>query len=157
MSRIAVAGLCLLVSRGLLLSQANGDAAVRQVVARYLEVRNHPDAMKLKALFTADADQLVSSGEWRRGRESLVKGAMASSRKEAGNSSIQLDSVRFVTKDVAMADGDYATHTAGAAAGRKMRTTFVIKHEPDGWKIAAIRNMLPAPPATSAAGPKGAK
>lgn len=137
MSRIVTVVLGLLLSSGVALAQGD-EAAVRAVVAQYLEVRNHPDAAKLKALLTADADQLVSTGEWRQGRESFVKGAIASSQKEAGNSRIELDSVRFVTPDVAIADGDYETV-------RKMRTTFVLKREADGWRIAAIRNMLPAP------------
>jgi hypothetical protein len=31
-----------------------------------------------------------------------------------------------------------------------MWTTIVLKRGPDGWRIAAIRNMLPATPAPAA-------
>lgn len=123
------------------------EAAIRAVIARYLDARNHVDESETRAVLTFDADQLVSTGEWRRGRDNLVRGAMASSRKESagGPSRIELDSVRLITADVAVADGDYQTNAASAA--RKMRTTFVVKRENGEWKISAIRNMLPAPTA----------
>ena len=124
--------------------RAGDEAAVRHVIEQYLEARNQADAAKTRAVFTEDADQLVSSGEWRRGRDSLLEGAMAMSNKHTAKSSIHLDAVRFVTDDVALADGDYVTHSAPGAT-RKMRTTFVMKREGGKWKIAAIRNMLPAP------------
>ena len=49
------------------------DAAVRDVVRRYVDARDRRDAKATEALFTADADQLVSSGEWRRGRDAVVR------------------------------------------------------------------------------------
>lgn len=50
------------------------EGAVRDLVGRYMAAREAADAARVEALFTDDADQLVSSGEWRRGREALVKG-----------------------------------------------------------------------------------
>lgn len=126
-------------------AQPSAESDVRALVARYLDARNHADEAKTRALFTEDADQLVSTGEWRRGRDNLVKGAMASSRKELGTSRIQIDGIRFLTDNVAIADGDYETMSAAAGSPpRKMRTTFVLKREAGDWKIAAIRNMLPS-------------
>jgi hypothetical protein len=55
-------------------SVSNGDpdqAAIRTVVTKYVDAREHMDAAAIRSLFTADADQLVSSGEWRKGREQL--------------------------------------------------------------------------------------
>src|SRR5512146_1808715 len=60
------------------------DAAVRDVVRRYVDARDHRDPKATESLFTADADQLVSSGEWRRGRDAVVKGTMASSEASGG-------------------------------------------------------------------------
>jgi uncharacterized protein (TIGR02246 family) len=105
------------------------------------------DEKALHGLFTADADQLVSSGEWRRGLDNLLQGAMASSKKENGKSSVTVESVRMVGKDAAVADGRYETSSAGAAAPRKMWSTFVMQRTSEGWRIAAIRNMLPTPAA----------
>jgi len=114
------------------------DAAVRDLVRRYVEARDAGDAKKIEALFTADADQLVSSGEWRRGIEAVVKGTVAASQSETGKRTITVETVRFVSADVAIADGRYEIGT------RKMWTTLVCVRKPEGWRIAAIRNMLPA-------------
>ncbi|HVQ32229.1 MAG TPA: SgcJ/EcaC family oxidoreductase, partial [Vicinamibacteria bacterium] len=62
----------------------NDEAAVREVVRLYVEAREARDAGAIAALFTEDADQLTSAGEWRRGREALVQGAQASSAGTEG-------------------------------------------------------------------------
>lgn len=128
-----------------LLAQSADEAAVRAVVQKYVDAREHQDAKAVEALFTADADQLTTSGEWRRGREEVVKGSMASSQRTGGTRTIAIEVVRFPLKGVAIADGRY--EIAGATETRKMRTTFVMTKTRDGWRISAIRNMLPVPAA----------
>ena len=73
---------CLVLYAAPLFAQAPAadDAAVRAIVQKYMDARDRQDAHALEALFTADADQLVSSGEWRRGRAEVVKGTLASSQ-----------------------------------------------------------------------------
>ena len=51
---------------------ADAEAAVRAVVASYVDAREKNDAAAIGALFTDDADQFNSSGDWRRGREAIV-------------------------------------------------------------------------------------
>ena len=119
------------------------DAAVRAVVRRYVEAREARDPKAVAALFTADADQLVSSGEWRQGRDNVVSGSLASSQA-GGTRAIEVERVRFVTEAVAVADGRYSI-TGLAAADRRMWSTFVMVKAAGEWRIAAIRNMLPAP------------
>lgn len=121
------------------------EAAIRDTIRNYADARDHADAKATEALFTPDADQLVSSGERRQGRAALVKGAMASSKKETGKRLIGVDTIRFLAPGVAIADGPYETAGANGAV-RRMRTCFVLTKAKEGWKIAAIRNMLPAPP-----------
>jgi len=120
------------------------DASIRQIIQRYVDVRNHMDETTLRSLFTADADQLVSTGQWRRGLDKLVEGAMASSKKETGHSTVTLESVRLVGSDAAIADGRYETSSTGSSAPRKMWSTFILQRTSAGWRIAAIRNMLPS-------------
>jgi hypothetical protein len=50
-------------------------------------------------------------------------------------------SVRFITPDVAIADGPYDIATGGTV--RHNWTTIVLKREAGAWRIAAIRNMAP--------------
>ena len=122
----------------------NDEAAIREVVSKYVDARERIDPKAVEELFTSDADQLVSSGEWRKGRDAVVRGTMASSSSTGGKRTITLESVRFLTPDVAIADGRY--EIAGPET-RKMWTSIVVVRKPEGWRIAAIRNMLPAPAA----------
>jgi uncharacterized protein (TIGR02246 family) len=126
------------------------DRAVRDVVRRYVDAREARDPKAVAGLFTAEADQLVSSGEWRQGREAVVSGSLASSERSGGKRTIDVERVRFVSADVAIADGRYSITGLGEGNDRRMWSTFVMAKEADGWKIAAIRNMLPAAPVTQA-------
>ena len=125
---------------------ATDEALVRAVVASYVEARERRDQQAIGALFTTDADQFNTAGEWRRGREAIVRGTQASSQRNSGTRRIALRAVRFPAPGVAIADGDYEIAAAGGA--RSMWTTFVLIRQPEGWRIAAIRNALPTGPVT---------
>ena len=73
----------------------------------------------------------------------IGRGTLQSSARNPGRRTIQVEAVRFVTPDVAIADGPYAI-TAGGTDARRMWTTIVAAREGGGWKIAAIRNIAPA-------------
>jgi uncharacterized protein (TIGR02246 family) len=117
------------------------EAAVREVVRRYVNARELRDPKAIDALFTTDADQHTTSGEWRRGRAQVVPGTLESSTRNPGNRSITIAAVRFITPDVAIADGPY--EIAGGGTVRRMWTTLVLEREAGVWRIAAIRNMVP--------------
>ncbi len=123
------------------------EAAIRAVVSRYVDARERMDPKAVEQLFTSDADQLVSSGEWRKGRDAVVKGTMASSSSTGGKRTITVESVRFIAADVAIADGRYELTGLAGGATRNMWTTFVLKRSGKEWRMTAIRNMLPAAPA----------
>jgi hypothetical protein len=67
---------------------------------------------------------------------------LASSARETGKRTIEIETIRYIAPDVAIADGRYVI--AGATDARRMWSSFILKREGGGWKIAAIRNMLPA-------------
>jgi uncharacterized protein (TIGR02246 family) len=140
-----------IVFHATLLAQDNTDrtdeAAIREVVSKYVDAREKIDPKAVEQLFTSDADQLVSSGEWRKGREAVVRGTMASSSRTGGKRTITVESIRLVTSDVAIADGRYQLTDLAGGATRNMWTTLVLKKTEKGWRISAIRNMLPAAPA----------
>ena len=144
--RIHFALLCFLVSIVPWFAKSpgrNDEAAIREVVSKYVDARERIDPKAVEELFTSDADQLVSSGEWRKGRDAVVQGTMASSRNSGGRRSVTVESVRFVTPDVAIADGRYELTGLSGGASRSMWTTLVLKRTNKGWRISAIRNMLP--------------
>lgn len=120
---------------------SSDEAAVRAVVARYVNAREVRDPKAIEALFTVDADQHTTGGEWRRGRAEVVKGTLASSQRNPGTRTITVSAVRFITADVAIADGPYLI--GDGANVRRMWTTIVLKRDGDAWRIAAIRNAVP--------------
>lgn len=125
------------------------EAAVRALVDAYSAARDKGDGAALTALFTADADQLVSSGEWRRGREAVVKGSLASSQQTQGKRTFTIETVRMIAANVAVADSRYdIAQTDGTT--RRMWASWLVVKDGAAWKIAAIRNMLPATPAGAA-------
>ena len=127
--------------------RAADTAAIKALVRQYVDAREHNDPKAVESLFTDDADQLVSSGEWRRGREAVVKGTLASSQATGGKRTVTVETVRFVAPGVAVADGRYEIAGTKGGETRRMWSTFVMTRGNSGWRIAAIRNMLPAPPA----------
>ena len=128
-------------------ARSNDEAAIREVVSKYVDARERIDPKAVEELFTSDADQLVSSGEWRKGREAVVRGTMASSNSTGGKRSITVESVRLLSPDVALADGRYELTGLAGGTTRSMWTTLVLKRAGKDWRITAIRNMLPAAPA----------
>jgi uncharacterized protein (TIGR02246 family) len=126
---------------GLSAAQSPDEQAIRTVVGSYVNARELQDPAAIEALFTADADQHTTAGEWRRGRSEVIRGSLASSKQNPGNRRITVETVRFITPDVAIADGPYEITAEGSV--RQMWTTIVLEREHGAWRIAAIRNMVP--------------
>jgi uncharacterized protein (TIGR02246 family) len=123
---------------------ASDDAAVREVVRKYADARELRDPKAVGALFAPDADQLVSTGEWRKGRDVLVRGMLASSEQNSGKRTITVETVRFPAPSVALADARYEIAASAGREARKMWSTFIMTKTGGTWRIEAIRNMLPA-------------
>lgn len=122
------------------------EAAIRAVVKAFLDTREANDVAGLTALLTQDVDQQQTSGNVRRGRDAVVKGSLETQQSTGGKRTITLESIRFVTADVAIADGRYDSLGRADGTDRHMLTSMVLRREGGGWKIAAIRNSLPTSP-----------
>ena len=149
--RVATLLLCCAAGVTIATAQSPGgsaaeEKAIREVVQRYVDARERRDPVALAALFTADADQFTTSGEWRKGRDAIVKGGLASSSRNPGSRTIRVDTVRFIQPGVAIADGPYVISGGAAAESRPMWTTIVLTRTAEGWRIAAIRNARPTAP-----------
>ena len=127
-----------------LFAQTSDESAIRDMVQKYVNARELRDPKGVEALFTEDADQLVSDGVWRKGREAIVKGTLESSQRSGGHRTIEVQSVRFLSTDVAIADGRYTLAASGTSAARQMWTSILLTRTNGTWRIAGIRNMLPA-------------
>ena len=131
----------------LLPAQANSTAGEKHhivdLVAQYGEARASKDVETLKNILVSEVDQLVSTGEWRRGLDASLEGMMRSSTRQPGSRSLTVEEVRFLNTECAIADARYVIKNSDGSE-RKMWSTFVAVMEGNSWKIAAIRNMLPA-------------
>jgi uncharacterized protein (TIGR02246 family) len=123
---------------------AADEKAVKALIQKYVDARDARDPKTIEDLFTSDADQYTTAGEWRRGRPQVVEGTAESTKQNPGDRSIDVKAIRFVTPDVAIADGYY--NIKGSPVQRW--TTILLKRESGVWRISAIRNMVPtgAPP-----------
>jgi uncharacterized protein (TIGR02246 family) len=123
----------------------NDEDLIRELVARYAAAREERNPDAIESLFTEDADQLVSSGEWRFGRDNLVGGMLGSSQRNPGDRTITVERIRFIGSNVAIADARYQIKGREGAADRNMWSTFLAVKDGGNWRLTAIRNMLPAP------------
>jgi uncharacterized protein (TIGR02246 family) len=117
--------------------------AIIALVADYSLARENRDTILLKKILTPDVDQLVSNGEWRRGIASAVEGMLKSSATRPGTRTLTVDTVRLLHADCAVADARYEIKNDDGTL-RKMWSSFIVVKRKGQWKIAGIRNMLPA-------------
>ena len=119
------------------------QTAITHLIDQYSEAREKIDTNLLKSILTADIDQLVSNGEWRKGIASAVAGMVRSSSTQPGTRTLKVESIKMLSPATAVADCRYEiTNTDGSI--RKMWSSFIIVDEKGKWKISSIRNMLPS-------------
>jgi uncharacterized protein (TIGR02246 family) len=127
--------------------RAADETAIRAVIQAFLDTREKNDAAGLAALLTADVDQRQTSGNMRSGRDAVVSGSLTTQQSTGGRRTINVDSLRFIGPDVAIADGRYDSVGRADGTDRHMLTSMVLRREGGAWKIGAIRNTLPSDPA----------
>ena len=125
-------------------NRAADEAAIKAVIQAFIDTREANDRAGLTALLTEDVDQQQTSGNTRRGRMAVVDGSLATTQSTGGRRAIAVESVRFFGSDVALADGRYDSVGRADGTDRRMLTSMVLRREGGAWKIAAIRNSLPA-------------
>ena len=122
---------------------ASTDTALRALIASYSDARERIDTVLLQEILTNDIDQLVSSGTWRRGVETAKSGMVASSTNNKGKRTLTVDHIRLLDEQNGLVDCKYNIKRQDGSE-RRMWSTFVVVKREGNWKIAAIRNMLPA-------------
>ena len=119
--------------------------AIYSLIDQYSQAREKRDTVLLKNILTTDIDQLVSSGEWRSGLKESTVGMMRSSANSPGTRTLKVEKIRFLNPQCAIVDARYEIQNVDGSL-RKMWSTFIVVDQKNGWKISAIRNMLPAAP-----------
>jgi uncharacterized protein (TIGR02246 family) len=132
---------------------AEDEKDVRSLGRQIQDAWNKGDAKMLGDLFLTDGDYISSTGRTARGRDEVEK---AFSTQWGGiykgtKITHTITSVRFVRRDVAIADGAFditgMKDTAGKAIGtRSGLTTVIATKKGDRWYLAALRGMVPSVP-----------
>lgn len=112
------------------------------LIEQYNQARENKDTDLLETILTQDVDQLVSSGEWRRGIETSIQGMLISSNRNPGERTISIETIRFLNPNVAIVDTKYEIKLDSNQV-RNLWSTFIVVQQEGNWKIAAIRNMSP--------------
>ncbi|MGB5272891.1 MAG: DUF4440 domain-containing protein [Flavobacteriaceae bacterium] len=116
---------------------------IEGLIAAYAQARESRDTVLLKNILTDDIDQLVSSGQWRRGMAEAVEGMLQSSASNPGGRTLTVEKIRLLSKGSAIVDARYEIANADGSI-RKMWSSFIVVDSQGQWKITAIRNMLPS-------------
>jgi uncharacterized protein (TIGR02246 family) len=123
---------------------AGDEAAIRKVIQQQDDARNTSNWKALSALFTDDADQLTSAGEWRNGRAEIEKGiaqTMTGTYKGAKYATT-IDRVRMVAPNVAIADGAFEIQNIAGGGSRRGQSANLMVKSGGRWRIAASRSMV---------------
>lgn len=121
----------------------NQRKGIDSLIADYSKARENSDTVLLKRILTKDVDQLVSTGEWRNGIDAAVQGMLKSSANSPGTRTLNIEKIKLLNAACALVDCRYEIKNPDGAI-RKMWSTFIVVADNTTWKIAAIRNMLPA-------------
>jgi uncharacterized protein (TIGR02246 family) len=132
------------------------EQAVRKAVADFAEAINRGDAKAFAALFTDDADFVVITGEYLKGRNEIVTyhSGLFTSGFQGSHLDVTSVAIRFLSPDVAVA----RVATKRTENGKEMRTSFpmfVLTKQSKSWLIAAAQNTLTSgPPIPPVGAPK---
>ncbi|MDJ0650654.1 MAG: SgcJ/EcaC family oxidoreductase [Xenococcaceae cyanobacterium MO_188.B19] len=121
----------------------NQKQEIYLLIEQYNQARENKDTDLLENILTTDVDQLVSSGEWRRGIETAVQGMLRSSNRNPGKRTITVEQIRLLNSEVAIVDTRYEIQLEDGAV-RNLWSTFLVVRQEGEWKITGIRNMSPA-------------
>lgn len=126
-----------------IIDRSADEAAIRATVQAFIDTRESDDRAGLTALLTPDADQLVTSGNMRAGRDAVVNGSLNTTVSTGGRRNIALETIRFLSSDIAIGDGTYDVVERVSGPDRHYLTTITFQRVDGEWKITAIRNMRP--------------
>ena len=134
-------------------SQAADDKDIRSIGAQVQDAWNKHDPKMLADLWLTDGDYISSTGRTATGRAE-VENAFAtqwSGVYKGTKLTHTLTSVRFLRKDVAVADGAFEISGMKDASGKALPTrsglsTIIAVKKGDRWYVAALRGMVPSVP-----------
>lgn len=133
-----------LVAQGAMVTEQQRKE-ITGLIDAYSQAREAQDQPTMDRILTADIDQLVSSGEWRKGKAAAMQGMGRSTATNPGTRTLKVENIRLLSPEVALVDARYDIRRPDGVT-RNMWSSFAVIRSGGSWKISAIRNMLPARP-----------
>ena len=115
------------------------EQGVRAASQRYREALDRGDGKTLATLWTADGDIVDEQGAVLEGRATVAATVKPTADAPRPSFKINDTRLRFLNDDVALEDGTVEVSMPGQARSLKGRFSATWVREPDGWKMAALR------------------
>jgi uncharacterized protein (TIGR02246 family) len=132
------------------------EKAIRELPGRYAEAWNKGDAKVIAGLFAPDGDLVGAAGEAMKGQAEVEQGTAAqlAGMYKGSTDTNTTTSVRFLTPEIALADGTWEFSGVTGPDGKPMSMnglwTAVLLKKDGSWWIGALRAMRPIPMPASA-------
>ena len=121
----------------------DGEAALLKRAEAFVEAFHKGDAKAVAAFWTADGDYTGMSGKRLAGREAIEKSFDAFFGENKGAKlRIEVDSLRFVTPEVAIEDGVTAVLTPDGGPPSRAKYTIVHVKKDGEWHIGSVRESV---------------
>jgi uncharacterized protein (TIGR02246 family) len=151
----SLSAIALLVGAATVLAQtqASDEKDIRSIGTQVQDAWNKKDVKMLSDLWLTDGDYVSSTGRTATGRAEVEKAFATQWNGVYKGTKLThtLTNVRFLRKDVAIADGAFEISGMKDASGKLMATrsglsTIVTVKKGDRWYVAALRGMVPSVP-----------
>src|SRR5262245_9405737 len=125
-------------------------AAIQKNAEAFIEAFHKRDAKALAAFFTMDADHTDQTGRTLKGRDAIERAFTSLFSENKGlKLSVESESLRFVTPDVAIEDGTTARIPADGGPPSRARYTIVHVKKDGQWFLSRVRNAPFTPPSNA--------
>lgn len=132
---------------------ASDEKDIRSIGSQIQEAWNKKDAKMLADLWLTDGDYVSSTGRTATGRAEVERAFATqwSGIYKGTRLAHTLTSVRFLRKDVAIADGAFEIGGMKDGSGKALPTrsgltTVIAVRKGERWYVAALRGMVPSVP-----------
>ena len=133
-------------------SDLENEVEIRKLYAGFTEAWNRHDARSMAQIWALEGDHYEPDGRSAEGRDAvelLFREEQATAFKDS-KLTLTVDTVWFITPNVALVNGSYQIDGVRAPGGREIsirkgHLTSVLLKEQGRWWVAASRAMIPGP------------
>ena len=127
------------------------ERQIRKLIPQFLDAWGHADAAQLASVFAPDGDLIIPTGNVFSGREAI--GAFYSSVFQNGYKGSRatgvIERMRFITPDIAIADGRWTIAGAHDQDGKDAPTergifSVIVARKRSRWLMSALREQTSA-------------